>query len=165
MKYHSNLFGHEGENSLLSYLISEGLALELSSSYDHELYHFSTFSVDITLTKKGIENVEKVIEAVFQYAHIVRDRGVQEYVFDEIKRIGEINFDFVDKSSPMNYTLKLASRMQLFETDDDLPHILRHAYVADELDHKRVQQMSELLCDPSRVNIYMRSKTFESQCT
>jgi insulysin len=65
LKYHSNLFGHEGENSLLSYLIAEGLALELSSSYDHELFHFSTFSVDVTLTKKGLENIERVIEAVF----------------------------------------------------------------------------------------------------
>lgn len=64
----------------------------------------------------------------------------------------------------MNYTLKLASRMQLFETDDDVPHILRHAYVVEEIDHKRIQQMSELLCDPSRVNIYLRSKSFEGQC-
>jgi insulysin len=65
LRYMSHLFGHEGENSLLSYLISEGWALELSSSFDHELWSFSTFSVDITLTKKGLENYEKVIEAVF----------------------------------------------------------------------------------------------------
>lgn len=31
LEYFSHLFGHEGENSLLSYLISEGLALELSA--------------------------------------------------------------------------------------------------------------------------------------
>jgi insulysin len=68
----SHLFGHEGENSLLSYLISEGLALELSSSFDHELWSFSTFNVDITLTKKGLENYEKVIESVFQYAQKIR---------------------------------------------------------------------------------------------
>jgi insulysin len=101
----------------LSYLISEGLALELSSGYDHELWNFSNFYIDITLTKKGLENYEKVIEAVFQYAQIVRDRGVQEYLFNEIKRVGEINFDFADKSSPMNYTLKLSSKMQLFEDE------------------------------------------------
>jgi insulysin len=64
----SHLFGHEGENSLLSYLISEGLALELGSSFDHELSSFSTLNVDIALTKKGLENYEKVIESVFQYA-------------------------------------------------------------------------------------------------
>ena len=65
LKYFSNLFGHEGENSLLSYLIAEGYALELSAGYDHELWNFSNFYIDITLTKKGLENVEKVIEAVF----------------------------------------------------------------------------------------------------
>ena len=65
LKYHSHLFGHEGENSLLSYLISEGLALELSASSDHELWAITNFSVDITLTKKGLKDYEKVVEAVF----------------------------------------------------------------------------------------------------
>jgi insulysin len=59
------LIGHEGENSLLSYLISEGLALELSAGGDHEMSSFSTFEVNITLTGKGMENYESVIEAVF----------------------------------------------------------------------------------------------------
>jgi insulysin len=59
------LFGHEGPNSLLSFLISEGLALELCSSSDHELWALSTFSIDITLSKKGLENYERVVEAVY----------------------------------------------------------------------------------------------------
>jgi secreted Zn-dependent insulinase-like peptidase len=53
---------------LLSYLISEGLALELVSYPDHVLWSFSTFTVEVTLTKKGLENYEKVVEATFQYA-------------------------------------------------------------------------------------------------
>jgi insulysin len=61
----SHLFGHEGENSLLSYLISEGLALELSAGGDHELHSFSTFAIEVMLTKKGVENYEKVVEAIF----------------------------------------------------------------------------------------------------
>ena len=65
LSYFSHLFGHEGENSLLSYLISEGLALELMAGGDHELWAFSTFMVEITLTKKGLDNYEKVVEAVF----------------------------------------------------------------------------------------------------
>lgn len=68
LNYFSHLFGHEGENSLLSYLISEGLALGLEAGGDHELSSFSNFMVNITLTKKGLKNYEQVIEAVFQYA-------------------------------------------------------------------------------------------------
>lgn len=65
MGYYAFLFGHEGENSLLSYLKSEGLASELSAGGDHELWSFSNFYVDISLTKKGLQNYEKVVEAVF----------------------------------------------------------------------------------------------------
>jgi len=63
--YYSFLFGHEGENSLLSYLISEGLANDITAGVDHELWNFSTFYVEVGLTRKGLGLYEKVVEAVF----------------------------------------------------------------------------------------------------
>lgn len=54
LHYHAHLLGHEGPNSLLSYLTSEGLAHEISSSSDEELWGYSQLSLDITLTKKGL---------------------------------------------------------------------------------------------------------------
>jgi len=75
LNYFSHLFGHEGENSLLSYLVSEGLALELMSSPGHNLWGFSDFSVDITLTKKGLQNYQKVVEAFFMYAQKLKEAG------------------------------------------------------------------------------------------
>lgn len=54
LSYFTHLFGHEGENSLLSYLKKEGLAMELCAGDDHELDVFSDFYIDITLTKKGL---------------------------------------------------------------------------------------------------------------
>lgn len=62
---------------------------------------------------------------------------MQEYVFNEVKRVGEINFDFAEKSSPINYTQKLASKMQLFE-DDLVQDIIKHQYLLEELDSKRI---------------------------
>ena len=50
LSYFSHLFGHEGENSILSYLKSEGLALSLSAGPDHELFSFSNLDVSIELT-------------------------------------------------------------------------------------------------------------------
>ena len=63
--YFSHLFGHEDENSILSWIKNEGLALELFSGNVHNLWGFSMFKITIKLTKKGLENYEKVIEAEF----------------------------------------------------------------------------------------------------
>jgi insulysin len=69
------LFGHEGENSILSFLIKEGYAMGLSAGADHEIGCFSDFVVTIDLTKKGLENYQKVAEVVFKYAQTIRDEG------------------------------------------------------------------------------------------
>jgi insulysin len=50
MAYFTELFGHEGENSLLSYLSSEGLATGVSAGEEHRLHAFTAFSVSISLT-------------------------------------------------------------------------------------------------------------------
>lgn len=54
LNYYSHLFGHEGENSLFSYLKEEDLAMSLSAGGDHEQDSFSTFEIDIHLTKNGL---------------------------------------------------------------------------------------------------------------
>jgi insulysin len=129
LKYFSHLFGHEGPHSLLSHLKREGLALELSAYLEHEIWSISTFFVDITLTKRGLAEVERVLAAVARYAQVVRDAGVQEYIFEEYRRVGEIEFQFADKEEPLEYCVKLAGKMQLFDEDVKLKDLLRHEHV------------------------------------
>ncbi len=42
--------------------------MSLSAGVDHEMGVFSDFEIKIWLTKKGLANYEKVIQAVFKYA-------------------------------------------------------------------------------------------------
>lgn len=85
--------------------------MELSAYSDHEIWAVSQFTVDITLTKKGLQEYERVIAAVFKYAQVLRDAGAQEWVFEECRQVGEIEFQFADKEEPMDYVVKLASKM------------------------------------------------------
>ena len=41
--------------------------MELSAGGDDELDYYSDFTVSIKLTKNGLANYEKVIDAVFKY--------------------------------------------------------------------------------------------------
>jgi insulysin len=84
LKYFGTLFGHEGENSLLSKLTSEGLANGLSAGGLHQLNSFSGFRLDISLTRKGVQNYRRVVDCVFSYAQTLRELGPQRYIFDEM---------------------------------------------------------------------------------
>ena len=53
LRYFSYLFGHGGQNSLISYLKEEGLAMALTAKDDHHLEVFSEFCIEIVLTTKG----------------------------------------------------------------------------------------------------------------
>jgi len=108
------LIGHEGENSLLSILIEQGLALKLSS-YPWVISDcFTEFNVQITLTKEGLAHPEKVYGLVFKYMHMLREKGTQEWIFNEIQKVNQLKFANKDKEKGMNYVLSLASRMQKF---------------------------------------------------
>lgn len=89
-KYISHLIGHEGENSLLSILIEQGLALKLSS-YPWVISDcFTEFNVQITLTKEGLAHPEKVYGLVFKYMHMLREKGTQEWIFNEIQKVNQL---------------------------------------------------------------------------
>ena len=66
-QYFARLIGHEGENSLFSYLKEEDYAMELNASDRRFKDWMSLLKIDIILTKKGLNNTDKVIDAVFKY--------------------------------------------------------------------------------------------------
>lgn len=79
---------------------------------------FSDFCVDITLTKKGLENYENVVVAVFQYAQRLKEVGPKEYVFDENLKLGKTKFTFMDKEDPIDHVVSLANKMQNYNPEN-----------------------------------------------
>ena len=161
LSYFSHLIGHEGENSLLSYLKAEDYAMELQASADSELDCMSDFSVTITLTKKGLKNHEKVLDAVFKYIQRLKEVGPQEWVFNESRKIGTIEFEFAEKGEPMDLAVKLTEKMAQFKTPEDMAHIIRHAYVADEYKPESLHEIATVLADPSKAIVLLASKSLE----
>lgn len=58
--------------------------MELSTHPWDLMNLFTLFQMEIKLTKLGLENYEKVINIVFAYLKMMREKGPQKYVFDEI---------------------------------------------------------------------------------
>ena len=157
--YISHLIGHEGPNSLLSYLIDEGLALELSSGFSSEMNLFSKFTIGVRLTKKGLQNHQEVSRIVFEYLKMLRERGVEERIFEEIKQILKIGFNFKDKESPMNYTMSLSERMHYFPIEE----VVRLNYLMEDFNPDLIKGvLRSLTADNMRV--YLSSKDVEKDC-
>ncbi|MFC1746510.1 insulinase family protein [Candidatus Riflebacteria bacterium] len=119
-KYHSShpgrvlgfLFGHEGRGSLLSLLKKEGLALGLSAGGHSESRFVNTFDVTITLTEKGLGNINRVLECFFSYAKMLKKHGVSKYTFEEEKKMAQINYDWRDPTEGGDFVSRFSSLMQ-----------------------------------------------------
>ena len=77
LSYLGNLLGHEGEGSLLSRLKAEGLAEGLSAGSGIGWRGGALFSVNISLTEQGAADYERVLQVLFAYTDMLRERGPQ----------------------------------------------------------------------------------------
>ena len=82
-------------------------------------------------------------------------------MFNEIRDVGNMRFDFLEKSDPMSYAVGLARKMAKFNTADDMAHLLRHTYVTDIYKPELLAEVAEILADPSKCIQLVSSKSFD----
>ena len=156
----SHVIGHEGENSLLSYLIAEDLATELGSYADHELSALSYFSCSITLTPKGLKEYKRVIEIVCQMTQNITKDGPKDHVYEECSKLGDLGWKFLEKSNAVGTATTLAARMNLFE-EDNIKEINSTMYMFKEFNKEKYQDALNNLV-PENLNIYLSSQSVDT---
>ncbi|KAJ1657332.1 metalloprotease [Dispira simplex] len=110
--YYSNLIGYEGEGSLLQYLKKKGWVVSLSAGGTaHDIFGFDMFSVFTQLTPQGLEHLDDIVVALFEYLAMLRREGPQKDYFDFIQRMSEVEFRFHSKDQPMETCVYMATRM------------------------------------------------------
>ena len=151
-EYISQLLGHEGPHSLLSYLKEEGLGIKLLSGFEHERQGLSVMELKIELTKKGLANYEQVLQIVYAYVNLLKSK-VCEYFWDEFIGMSKIKFDFKNKESYSNYVFQACDRL----------HCVPYQYVESSLhlvlrkDLEAIQHIVHGLT-PDKMDIYLLAK-------
>jgi len=112
--YLGHLIGHEGPNSLLSYLKKEGYANGLGASTDADLSDFYNFEIMVQLTTKGLDNVNKVVEAIYSYIQMLRDEPIPRYVCEECVQLSELDWRFLTKGGETTYAQSLVKAMRQY---------------------------------------------------
>jgi insulysin len=113
--YLGHLIGHEGPGSILSLVKQRGLANTLSAGLSRQgARGFDMFRIGMELTEKGLEEYQSVIEIVFQYIELMKRTGCLEWVFQECANVSQMQFRFIEKSSPSSFCSNIAKNMVLF---------------------------------------------------
>ncbi|CAD8060229.1 unnamed protein product [Paramecium primaurelia] len=154
-KYIAHLIGHEGEGSLLSYLIKENLAYELQCGTQDEAYKFSELYVSIKLTKKGLAMYQHIIELVFNYINILQANA---QIFNEVKQIKTLQFDYLEKQNPFDFVGALASRLHQYPVSD----ILKAPYLMENFDSNLINKTINQL-NRNNLNVFLQSQQFQGK--
>jgi len=112
------------------------------------------------LTDKGLEDFEKVIEAVFKYSQNIRNLGPQEYIFEEMQALGCASFEFQEKSDPMSTCINFSMYLQQLD-ESNVNKIIESQYVVEEFDTQRFNEIADILVSPQKMNVLIGSKKFE----
>ncbi|KAI7975074.1 hypothetical protein EIK77_002369 [Talaromyces pinophilus] len=110
-QYIGHLLGHGGSGSILSYLKANGWASSISASAQSVCRGSAFFHVVVTLTKKGLIHYHKIVNAIFHYIYIIKERAPEEWIFNEIKRLAEIDYQFKPRLSAEKFTSELSRVM------------------------------------------------------
>lgn len=110
--YVSNLVGHEGKGSILSYLMKEGLATSLTSGTYDNYDCYTEFTISMDITEKGLTKINEIIGYILYYIQMLKEKGCPKEFFEELKLINRLKFEFMDKKKGMMETAKIAKEMQ-----------------------------------------------------
>ncbi len=61
----------------------------------------------MTLTEDGLEDVAKVVQAVFQYSYLLANLTEEEFQqkWEDFREVAKVNFDYAEKESPNDYAV------------------------------------------------------------
>lgn len=147
----SHLIGHEGSGSLLAHLKELGYANELSAGGHTVSKDNAFFSIDIDLTKDGLDNYEKVIFNVFQYIEMLKKELPKDWVFIELQEISNSCFKFKQKGNPSNTVSTLAKALE----KEYIPanHVLATDLMIENEPDMVVKYVNSLTVENSRITL------------
>ncbi|KAF2140293.1 uncharacterized protein K452DRAFT_230558 [Aplosporella prunicola CBS 121167] len=111
-RYLSHLIGHEGPGSIMAYVKAKGWANGLGAGPIPLCPGSAFFTISIRLTEDGLKNYKEVVKTVFQYISMLKEHEPIEWIFDEQKRMSEVDFRFKQKSPASSTTSNLSGIMQ-----------------------------------------------------
>ena len=157
VSYIANLLGHEGKGSVYAYLKRKGWVETLSAGQGFTDKDHGIFNIRIQLTEPGLDHINDIGQKLFEYIELIKQKGIEQWRFEEQSSLGEIAFRFAQENDPGQVAQSLAARLQLYPPEQ----VLRGPYTMDQFDPERIGELLQYL-RPDNVNIQISSKDLQT---
>lgn len=140
----SYALGYEHRNSLTEILKKEGLAEELLTAT--ELYTPKLiFTINVSLTEKGVEQIDKVIYRCFQAINFLKENGIPKSLYNEMKELSTLSYEYQSRKDVFSTVMKDADNM----IDEPLATYPLQTYIPTKYSPTDLLALMELLSPES----------------
>ncbi len=153
-RFISYLLGSEMPGTAAYELKKAGLISSLSAGVSPDMYgNYGQLSVQIDLTDAGMQQREKIVAVVMNYIDLIKQLGVDEKYFDEIKTSLANQFRFLEKGNSFGYVSNLADELQSYDANE----VIAAPYLYQKFDASSIKKVLDQLT-PERLRIWYISK-------
>lgn len=152
------------QTGLLNLLKRKQLAEKISVGEEQFGKNNKLFNIDIELTEKGIKNVDEVITYCFEALARLKKTGIPKYIFDEVKKIEEIKYQYQSRLDAFDFVQDTARQLmdeplETFPVKSKIPQKYDQKFIAAYL-HSLTPETCTffVLADPSKTNVLPNAK-------
>ncbi|KAJ4178578.1 metalloprotease [Fusarium falciforme] len=112
-RYIGYLIGHKAPGSIMWYTESKGWVNDVTVTANPICPGSpGIFKVRFDLKEEGLHKYPEIIKTFFQYIALLHESPPQEWIFQELKGMADIEFKYMEKTSPSSFTSTISSVMQ-----------------------------------------------------
>lgn len=139
------------ENSLKEFLKRERLIDDLNS----EVFEISsvnkTLQLNFSLTKKGVKDIDQVIEKAFQTINMLKNQPIPSYIFQEMQTMAHLNYEYQSREDAFNFVAEKAHQL----VDENLETFPQKTLTASKTNFKNVENILNIMTPQNCVYIVM----------
>ena len=154
LHYISHVLGYQGENSLYHVLKRKQWIVHLNVGQSENTRNANIFEIDIELTLEGFRNTCSIINLVYETLKNIKIDG---NVYNDMRNMSKIKFDFLDKVEPLDYVTNLSRNMIYYNIDEVISIDYKYCQFDIELIKMFLKSMST-----QKVIILITSKSYEN---
>lgn len=160
LSYFAHLLGYEGEGSLMLHLKQKEWITSLASGGGINGSNFREFTLNLALTPQGVDHVDEITRAVFQYIELIRTQGIDEWRYQEKRAVMESAFRYQEPTRPLDLVSHLVMNLQHYPEQD----VIYGDYKMAEFDRPLLESILDyLVAENCRITLVAQGLSYDSR--